>query len=98
MSVDPTTLTAILGMAIVTYLTRAGGYWLVGRVTLGARAQAALDAVPGAVLISVIAPMALATGWPETVAAIVAVLAALRLPLLAAVAVSVAAVALLRLV
>lgn len=61
MSVDPTTLTAILGMAIVTYLTRAGGYWLVGRVTLGARAQAALDAVPGAVLISVIAPMALAT-------------------------------------
>lgn len=98
MSVDPITLTAILGMAIVTYLTRVGGYWLVGRFTLGARAQAALDAVPGAVLISVIAPMALATGWPETVAAIVAVLAALRLPLLAAVAVSVAAVALLRLV
>ncbi|WGF89828.1 AzlD family protein [Marinivivus vitaminiproducens] len=98
MSLEPVTVAAILGMAVATYLTRIGGYWLVGRFTLGPRAQAALDAVPGAVLIAVIAPTALATGWPETAAAAVAALAALRLPLLAAVALSVVTVALLRLV
>jgi uncharacterized membrane protein len=46
----------------------------------------------------VIAPSALATGWPETVAALVCGLAATRLPLLAVVAVGVATVVALRMV
>lgn len=92
MSVDSTTLLAILGMAAVTYFTRLAGLTLAGRLSLSPRAQAAFDAIPPAVLVAVIAPSALATGWPETAAALVAAVAATRLPLLGVVAVGVLAV------
>lgn len=96
MSVDPINLAAFLGMALVTYLTRIAGLALVGRLNLSLRAQAAFDAIPPAVLIAVIAPSALATGWPETVAALICGLAATRLSLLGVVAVGVASVVVLR--
>ena len=92
MSVDPINLLAFLGMAIVTYGTRVAGLALAGRFSLSPRTQAAFDAIPPAVLVAVIAPSALATGWAETAAAAVTVLAATRLPLLGVVAVGVAAV------
>lgn len=96
MSVDGTTLLAILGMAAITYLTRIGGFWLVGRMQPGPRLAAALEAVPGSVLIAVIAPAVLATGVAETIAAAITVLAALRLPLIGVVAVGVISAAALR--
>lgn len=96
MTMDPVNLVAICGMALVTYLTRIAGLALAGRLALSPRAQAAFDAIPPAVLIAVIAPSALATGWPETAAAALAALAATRLPLLGVVAVGVAAVVLFR--
>ncbi|CAM5765632.1 AzlD family protein [Bosea minatitlanensis] len=92
MSVDPVNFLAFLGMAIVTYVTRVAGLALAGRLNLSPRAQAAFDAIPPAVLVAVIAPSALATGWAETAAAAIAALAATRLPLLAVVAVGVVAV------
>lgn len=92
MSLDPINLLAFLGMAIVTYATRIAGLALAGRLSLSPRAQAAFDAIPPAVLVAVIAPSALATGWAETAAAGIAALAATRLPLLAVVAVGVVAV------
>lgn len=92
MTLDPLNLIAILGMAIVTYATRIAGLALAGRLDLSPRAQAAFDAIPPAVLIAVIAPSALATGWAETAAAAIAALAATRLPLLGVVAVGVVAV------
>lgn len=96
MSLDTHTLLAILGMAAVTCLTRLAGLALAGRLVLSDRAQAAFDAIPPAVLVAVIAPSALATGWAETGATLIAALAATRLPLLAVVAVGVAAVVGLR--
>ena len=96
MSVDPQTLAAIVVMAAVTYLTRIAGLFLTERVVLSGRAQAAFDAIPPAVLAAVIAPTALATGWPETIAAGVTALAATRLPLLGTIAVGVGAVVVLR--
>ena len=96
MTLDPHNLLAILGMASATYATRLAGLALAGRLQLSPRAQAAFDAIPPAVLVAVIAPSALATGWPETVAALLAALAATRLPLLGVVAVGVAAVVALR--
>jgi uncharacterized membrane protein len=96
MSVDTHTLLAILGMAVVTYATRLAGLALAGRLALSDRAQAAFDAIPPAVLVAVIAPSALATGWAETGATLIAALAATRLPLLAVVAVGVVAVVGLR--
>lgn len=96
MTLDAHNLLAILGMAAVTYLTRIAGLALAGRLSLSPRAQAAFDAIPPAVLVAVIAPSALATGWPETVAAGVAALAATRLPLLGVVAAGVLSVVLFR--
>ncbi|HEX2552765.1 MAG TPA: AzlD domain-containing protein [Microvirga sp.] len=98
MSVDPVTFAAILAMALVTYATRIAGLFVADRLVLTGRAKAAFDAIPPAVLMAVIAPTALATGWAETIAAGITMLAATRLPLLATIAIGVAAVVLLRMV
>ncbi len=95
-SIDPLALAAILGMAAVTYLTRLGGWLAIRRMALRGRARAGLEAVPGAVLAAVITPAVLTTGPAETIAAAVTVLAALRLPQLAAVVAGVASVVVLR--
>ena len=92
MSLDPRTLLAILGMALATYLTRIAGVWLVRRVAVRGRAAGALEAVPGAVLVALIAPTVLATGPAESLAALATLLAARRLPLLLAILLGVAAV------
>jgi uncharacterized membrane protein len=96
MTVDPTTLAAILAMAAVTYLTRIAGLYVAERLVLNGRAKAAFDAIPPAVLVAVIAPTALTTGWPETIAAAITAIAATRLPLLGTIAVGVLAVVILR--
>jgi uncharacterized membrane protein len=98
MSVDPITLAAILAMAVVTYATRIAGIFVADRLVLTGRAKAAFDAIPPAVLVAVIAPTALTTGWAETIAAAITVVAATRLPLLATIMVGVAAVVALRMV
>lgn len=92
MTMNAATLAAILGMAAATYLTRIAGLWLVQRIRIEGRAAGALEAIPPAVLMAVIAPMALATGPAETLAALVAAVAATRLPLLLVVVVGVGAV------
>ena len=97
MSLDVTTFLAILGMALGTYACRLTGLLVGARLALAGRAKAALDAIPPAVLTAVIAPTLFATGWPETLAGAVTILAALRLPLLGVVAVGVAAIVVLRL-
>ncbi len=92
-------LITIAGMAIVTYLTRAGGLWLMERVTPSPRVQAALEALPGAVLVALIAPMALTRTPIEGVASALVVLTMIRTgSLIAAVVIGVVTVALLRLV
>ena len=96
MTLDLSVLVAILAMAAVTYATRIGGILLAARFAPRGRARAAFDAIPPAVLAAVIAPTALASSWPESLAAAVALIAALRLPLLGTIAVGVAAVVLLR--
>jgi uncharacterized membrane protein len=77
-SLDPLTLITILLMAVATYATRAGGLWLASRLTLSERVEAWLDHIPGAILVSLVAPTVLASGLPETLAALAVVLVALR--------------------
>jgi uncharacterized membrane protein len=96
MTLDPATLAAIVAMAVVTYATRIAGFFIGERLALRGRAKAGFDAIPPAVLVAVIAPTALATGWPETLAAAVTILAATRLPLLATIAAGVLTVVALR--
>ncbi|MGH2342363.1 AzlD domain-containing protein [Segnochrobactraceae bacterium EtOH-i3] len=86
----------ILAMAAVTIATRLGGLLLLPLTTLGGRARAAFDALPVAVLAALVGPTALAGSWTETVATIVAFLAALRLPIWAVVILGTATIAALR--
>jgi len=96
MSLDTTTLLAIVCMAVVTYFTRIAGLFVADRLVLTGRAKAAFDAIPPAVLVAVIAPTALTTGWAEAIAAAITAIVAFRLPLLATIAVGVASVVVLR--
>lgn len=96
MNEAPATLLAILGMAAVTFGCRISGLALGGRFRPRGRVRAAFDAIPPAVLTAVIAPTVLVTGWPETLAALVTIAAALRLPMLATIVLGVGAVVLLR--
>jgi uncharacterized membrane protein len=92
MQLDGMTMLAILLMALATYVTRISGLALAGRLQLRGRAKAAFDAIPPAVLTAVIAPTLLATGPAESLAGLVTILAAFRLPLLGTVLVGVAAI------
>ncbi len=93
------TIITILGMALVTYATRAGGFWLMGLVTPSPRVEAWLRQIPGAVLVAIIAPTVLASSLAETLAALATVLVAIRTKnVLIAMLVGVAAVAFLRLI
>ena len=96
MTRDLNTFLAIVAMAAATILTRVSGIVLVRYLSIGEETREALDAIPPAVLMAVIAPTALATGWAETIACAVTALAALRLPLLPAVVAGVGAVVVLR--
>ena len=93
------TILTILGMALVTYATRAGGFWLMGLVTPSPRIETWLKQIPGAVLVAIIAPTVLASSVAETLAAVATVLVAIRTKnVLIAMLVGVATVALLRLI
>ncbi len=68
----------IMVMTIAVYLTRAGGYWLIGRVTIGPRLRKMLDALPGAIIAATIAPLLLHGGL-SALCAVGAALAAMIL-------------------
>ena len=60
---------AILGMALVTYLTRIGGPLLVRLVRGNQRLEACLGQLPGSILAALLAPLVFAAGPAEVVAA-----------------------------
>ncbi|MBD0414734.1 AzlD family protein [Oryzicola mucosus] len=73
----------ILAAAVATYLTRIGGHLVLSRFPrIHPRVQAGLDAVPAAVLTTLVAPAALTAGPAEFTALLVAALVALRLGLM----------------
>lgn len=75
---DRAALVAILGMALVTYATRVGGLWLVGRVRPSPAVEAWLRQVPGAILAAIVVPAALRGGPADGVALAAAMLVAAR--------------------
>ncbi len=78
MEISTQSLIAILGMALVTYATRAGGLWVMGRVAASPRIEAWLSHIPGAVLISIVAPDILTGGIAGMIAVIAVILMAAR--------------------
>ncbi len=69
----------ILAGAVLTYLTRIGGHLVLSRFSrIPPRVEAGLDAVPAAVLTTLVAPAILSAGPAELAALVVAGLVALR--------------------
>jgi uncharacterized membrane protein len=94
--IDMTTLLAVVLMAGVTYLTRIGGYVVLRNRVLSARATAVMEAAPGCVLISVIAPAFVSRNPADLLALAVTFVAATRLSMLPTVLIGVGAAGLLR--
>jgi uncharacterized membrane protein len=51
---DAAAVIAILGMSVATYLTRAGGFWMMGYVTLSPRLERFLRQTAGGVLVAIV--------------------------------------------
>jgi len=78
---DPHMVMLIAAAAVVTFLTRIGGYILIVKMTrIPPRAEAALNAVPAAVLTTLVAPAFFIGGWDIKVAMLAALLVGLRYP------------------
>ncbi len=87
----------IVASALLTYLTRIGGHLILSRFgVLNPRVEAALNAVPAAVLTTLVAPTFFTHTWQEAAALTIAGLAALRLPVLGTFAVGWIAIVALR--
>ncbi len=94
--IDAMTVLTIVGMALATYLTRVLGFLALRNRTLGARAVTVMEAAPGCVLISVIAPHFVAERPADLVALAVTLLAATRLSMLPTVVIGVVTAGVLR--
>jgi uncharacterized membrane protein len=80
-AIDTHTLFLIFAAAIATYMTRIGGYVLMANMKrIPPRLESALNAVPAAVLTTLVAPPFVNGGWDIRIAMIVAFLVALRFP------------------
>ncbi|MCQ4630745.1 MULTISPECIES: AzlD family protein [Shinella] len=77
------TLLIIAAGAIATYLTRIGGYVFITRMKrIPPRVEAALNAVPAAVLTTLVAPAAVTGGLDVSLTLLVALVVGLRLSVL----------------
>jgi uncharacterized membrane protein len=94
--IDRWTLATIVLMALVTYLTRIGGYLMLGGRELSPRTMTVLDTAPGCVLIAVIAPAFVSGRIADLIALLATMVAAMRLPLLPTVLIGVGSAGLAR--
>lgn len=94
--IELTSLLTILGMCAVTYATRVIGFLALRNRTLSPRAAAVMEAAPGCVLISVIAPNFVSERPADLLALAITLVAATRLPMLPTVVIGVASAGLLR--
>ena len=63
----------IILMGAVTYLVRASGYWLAGRIKLNQYLESWLKYLPGCIIISIVAPLTLQSDGKEWVGALVTI-------------------------
>ena len=94
--IDPIAVLTIVLMASVTYLTRIGGYVLLRNRTLSKRATAVMEAAPGCVLISVIAPDFVSDKPADLIALAITIFAATRFSMLPTVLIGIVAAGLCR--
>ncbi|KYH26046.1 branched-chain amino acid transport protein AzlD [Halalkalicoccus paucihalophilus] len=68
LSLDPRVVAVILAMAVVTFLTKVGGLWLLSRFEVSDRLEAGISVLPGAIVIAILGPE-FASGGPAEWAA-----------------------------
>ena len=97
MSAEPMALLAIVVMAAMNYLMRAGGFWVMAQVPLTRRTRGMLEALPGSIVAATVLPIVARSG-PAAAIAVAAAAAVMiwRGNSFLAVAVGVATAALLR--
>lgn len=87
----------IVAGALATYLTRVGGHLVLSRFQhIPPRVSAALDAVPAAVLATLVAPAAVSNGPAEAMTLVIVAIAALRFNLMMVLAIGAVAIISLR--
>ena len=87
----------ILALGIATYATRSLGYLIVAQFgTLHPRVMAALDAVPAAVITTIVLPPVIEGGLAERLTFVIAVLLSLRLSMPITLFISIVVLAVLR--
>ena len=87
----------ILALGVATYATRSLGYLIVSQFgTLHPRIMAALDAVPAAVITTIVLPPVIEGGLAERLTFVIAVLLSLRLSMPITLAISIVVLGLLR--
>ncbi len=80
-SMDTTLFVLTIVGALVTLANRLAGHYIVARFEpIPYRVEAALEAVPVAVMITLVVPTAVDGGWVEWLTLVVAMLLSLRLP------------------
>jgi uncharacterized membrane protein len=97
MSAEPMALLAIAVMAVMNYLMRAAGFWVMAHVPLTRRTQRMLEALPGSIVAATVLPIVARSGPAAAIAvAAAAGVMILRGNSFLAVAVGVVTAALLR--
>lgn len=77
------TIWIIFGAAVLTYLTRIGGHLVLSQFSrVHYRVEAGLNAVPAAVLTTLVAPAAFNAGWKEFITLALCTMLAFRIGLI----------------
>lgn len=77
------TIWIIFGGAILTYMTRIGGHLILSQFPrVHYRVEAGLNAVPAAVLTTLVAPSAFNAGWKEFITLAICTVVAFRIGLI----------------
>ncbi|MFY0595704.1 MAG: AzlD domain-containing protein [Cognatishimia sp.] len=93
----PDTYLLIFLCALITFAVRSGGYVLMSYFgTVNHRVEAALNAVPIAVLSALVAPTILTGQWPDALAIALVCLFSMRMSMLPAIVLSVIALVFMR--
>ena len=71
-------LAVVVGMSIVTYATKAGGFWAIDRVEPSDAVRDGLDALPGGILVAILVVRLLEGGPSEWMAGIAVLVVAHR--------------------
>lgn len=96
--IEMSTFLTVLAMMAVTYSTRIAGFLFLRGRTLGPRLKLVMEAAPGCILISVIAPYFVTGNLADLAALAVMIFCASRMSMLPTVLAGIITAALLRLV